>query len=223
VYNASVNNVNILTDLLTPAPTTAIDILILVSSGVRIGSVDVAIPSMDLSGLPVGSTVFLRNQGEIHGKGGDGGRGRDGPGFNACGGGGGGAGTNVGIGGGATAPATVGANGTFDTGGAAGVNATTGFPPFTAGTAPEDGGIALTTGAVATNIDNINGELWGGGGGGGGGFESTEPGVGGPTASIGGLGGVNPGFGSQPGNAVSGTAVTFLTGGFSPDTKGVVG
>ncbi len=74
------------------------------------------------------------------------------------------------------------------------------------GTNGQGGGTALSTN-VATTIDNLSGDIWGGGGGGGGGAGSTNfnpPGSGG--GGGGGGAGTNPGTGGSGGTFSGGTA-----------------
>ncbi len=230
-YNSNQNNVDVHADFGSPVGVVAVSVS--VAPGVIIGSTSTSNPAMDCSGFASGSTITIINHGRIQGAGGAGGRGHDGSliGMIATlergGGGGGGAGSNPGAGGVATAPAVSGTAGTTEAGGGGGASSIEVFTLYTLGSIGAAGGIALTTGALATTIDNGDGEIWGGGGGGGGGVNDSLLPLIEPATAGGGPG--QPGvahseWGSAAaGNAVSGSAVVFTSGGSSPQREGAVG
>lgn len=71
--SASTRNFNVYTAC--GNPTTKVNVVVIVNSGVVIGSTSTSTAAFDTGALPAGSTVYLINNGTISGKGGDGGPG----------------------------------------------------------------------------------------------------------------------------------------------------
>lgn len=221
------------------SPSYATTVLAVVRPGVTVGSTATDIPALDCSEFPAGTLVVLVNQGRIQGCGGEGGKGDlwgTGGGTQYWGGGGGGgAGTAPGTGG-ITDPAQPSASGASgdSTSGGTGANSlalSTGSAVFSDNEPGEDGGDAISHGAVDIAINNIAGEIWGGGGGGGGsqasGLDTAVGGDGGDPGRAG-DGSTQVGNPVSPGGAagyaVRGTGtVTFNGGGVSPNVEGTVG
>lgn len=186
-YTANANNVNLFTDLGSPAY--PVDVTVFVASGVVIGAAIAAgqaapNPAFRItSSFAAGSRVYLINRGRIAGGGGIGGEGDRGrsDGNSASGfiGGGGGGGAGSTSQGGSESvydidpgnAATNGSAGTSTTGGAAGNNDINGNTTggYDRGDDPQLGGTAISCNNVDLWIDNAGGEIFAGASGGDGG------------------------------------------------------
>ena len=188
VYRANVDNVDLFSDLGSPAY--PVDVTVLVADGIEIGAAlkpgaTEPDPALLIDGFAAGSRVYLINRGTIAGGGGIGGQGDRGRRDNQTassfvgGGGGGGAGSSSQGGAAATESdpdddSTDGSAGTATTGGAAGANdsgAGIGNSPFVQGTAAQFGGCGVRAIDVDLTIDNAAGEIFAGANGGRGGFQ----------------------------------------------------
>lgn len=224
VLNASENNVDVQARVLDPL--IPVDVVISVATGVIIGSAQGAgnDQSIDLTGLPAGSTVRIINKGRIQGRGGNGGSaGCSSTGDTRWAGGGGGGGVGsvpgeAGLGGislgnlnGTDGTAGGTAFGSAGSGGTGGNDDMFGGPElsFTYG---DQGGIAIRAGDIALVIDNGSGEIWVGGDGGRGGTVSSKDGESGFDPDE-----YDASSGRSPLTAVEGTDVTFLSGGSFPN------
>lgn len=186
-YAANADNVNLFTDLGSPAY--PVDVTVMILDGVTIGAAvaagqDAPNPAFRISSsFAAGSRVYLINRGRIAGGGGIGGEGDRGrsDGNSASGfiGGGGGGGAGSSSQGGPESTydidpgnaATDGSAGTTTTGGAAGNNDINGNTTggYDRGGDPQFGGTAIACNNVDLWIDNTSGEIFAGANGGDGG------------------------------------------------------
>ncbi len=183
-YRASVNDVDLFSDVGSPAY--PVHVSVLIEDGVTIGA-DVnegsasAVPAFNIVNFPLGSTVFMMNRGKILGAGGIGGNGdrgrRDTTSGNTFVGGGGGGGAGSSSQGGLHGPADTtsaddGAAGTDTGGGLGGANDTSaGEGGYVRGAAAQYGGAAIFCRNANLVIDNTSGEILAGGDGGEGGYQ----------------------------------------------------
>lgn len=191
-YAANADNVNLFTDLGSPAY--PVDVTVMILDGVTIGAAvaagqDAPNPAFRIpSSFAAGSRVYLINRGRIAGGGGIGGEGdrgrRDTGQGTAFVGGGGGGGAGSSSQGGLESPfdfdpdntATDGSSGTTTLGGAAGAQDPNEAPGvgdggYSRGASPQRGGSAISCNNVDLWIDNTSGEIWAGGDGGEGGYQ----------------------------------------------------